>query len=89
VRIYTVYELCIYIPDKNVGTLYTRKINTFAEPYRLSFLCIEGARVIGERIIYRRCCAIFWLQHTGTRADKKGNAYTVLDCDDCRIIVQC
>ena len=52
---YTVYELCIYIyiyPDKTWGhALYTRIINAFAKPYRLSFLCIEGARVNGERII--------------------------------------
>ena len=57
-----------------MGTLNTRIINTFAKHYRLSFLCIEGARVQMARELYRRCCAIFWLQHTGTRADKKGNA---------------
>jgi hypothetical protein len=26
--------------------------------------------------LYRRCCAIFWLRQTSTRADKKGNAYS-------------
>ena len=26
--------------------------------------------------LYRRCCAIFWLQHTVIRADKKGKAYS-------------
>ena len=26
--------------------------------------------------LYRRCCAIFWLQQTGANADKKGNVYS-------------
>jgi hypothetical protein len=64
---YTVYELCIYIHDRD--TLYQINKKYFAKPFWLSFFCIQGARANGDRI-YRRYCAIFWLQQTGTRADK-------------------
>jgi hypothetical protein len=26
--------------------------------------------------LFKRCCVLFWLQHTRTRADKKGKAYS-------------
>ena len=46
---------------KRIGTLCTRYNNKyFAKPFRISFLCIRGGRVNGDRI-YRRLCAIFWL----------------------------
>ena len=62
---------CAYM--KRRDTLYQINKKYFAKPFWLSFLCIQGARANGDRI-YRRCCAKFWLQQTGTRADKKGNA---------------
>ena len=67
----------LYILDKTYGHFNTRYNKKYFACYtfRLSFLCIQGGRVNGVRI-YKRCCAIFWLQQTGTRADKKGNAYS-------------
>ena len=47
---YTVYELCIHIPDKTQGHFISDHIikKYFAKSFRLSFLCIHGARVNGD-----------------------------------------
>jgi hypothetical protein len=55
VRIYSLRIMYInYIYSisliKRGDTLYQNN-KCFAKPYRLSFLCIEGAKVNGERII--------------------------------------
>jgi hypothetical protein len=74
---HTVYELCIYIPDKTQGNFIPDKIkNTLLNLFGFRSFAFKGRGLIWRYRICRRCCAIFWFQQTGTRADKKGNTYS-------------